>query len=240
MDASDKEKASDHMSYGVSSGWQFGNPSLGLVSTTPAAPSTHQGDQTGAGASPPSSSMTMSSFSHCPWNASANLAASRLSESGAPSDSLLSFLQSGIGILPPSFPADSAFIQRAARYSCFHDGSLGGMMNPFSTPQFLNPYSNAANGLERAGVQNNEVGMTEAPRNESLPTRGDDHPTEDRHQVVNLQASATNKFSQLDSAGGGGQDAAGDSSPKELAAKKRKLTNDVGLCHFHSCSLLFV
>ncbi|XP_073284482.1 transcription factor bHLH76-like isoform X3 [Primulina huaijiensis] len=41
----------------------------------------------------------------------------------------------------PHFPADSAFIQRAARFSSFSGGNFGEMMNSFTVPDPLNPYS---------------------------------------------------------------------------------------------------
>lgn len=58
--------------------------------------------------------------------------------SGTSSSGGGSFLQTGPGILPPSlshFPADSAFIERAAaRFSCFGATSSGGMAaDPFGT-----------------------------------------------------------------------------------------------------------
>lgn len=54
------------------------------------------------------------------------------------------FLPGATGILPQSlthFPADSGFIERAARYSCFSGGNFGDIMNPFSIPESVNPYS---------------------------------------------------------------------------------------------------
>ncbi|KAJ8570062.1 hypothetical protein K7X08_006639 [Anisodus acutangulus] len=38
------------------------------------------------------------------------------------------------------FPADSGFIERAARFSCFSGGNFSDMMNPFSIPGSMNPY----------------------------------------------------------------------------------------------------
>ncbi|XVF43313.1 hypothetical protein PTKIN_Ptkin02bG0030400 [Pterospermum kingtungense] len=55
-----------------------------------------------------------------------------------------SMLKGGIylptGILPPSLsqlPADSAFIERAARFSSFNGGNFSDMMNPFSIPESM-------------------------------------------------------------------------------------------------------
>ncbi|XP_016462240.2 transcription factor bHLH49 isoform X1 [Nicotiana tabacum] len=50
------------------------------------------------------------------------------------------------GMLPQSlsqFPADSGFIERAARFSCFSGGKVGDMMNPFTIPSSPNTYHNA-------------------------------------------------------------------------------------------------
>ncbi|KAJ6768599.1 TRANSCRIPTION FACTOR BHLH49 [Salix koriyanagi] len=47
------------------------------------------------------------------------------------------FLPNASGMLPQSlsqFPADSAFIERAARFSCFNGESFNDMVNPFGAP----------------------------------------------------------------------------------------------------------
>ena len=54
------------------------------------------------------------------------------------------FMHTDAGILPQSFsqfPPDSAFIERAARFSCFGGGSFSDMMNLFSIPNSLCLYS---------------------------------------------------------------------------------------------------
>ncbi|KAF8378524.1 hypothetical protein HHK36_029867 [Tetracentron sinense] len=57
------------------------------------------------------------------------------------------FSQTGAGILPQSlshFPADSAFIERAARFSCFNGGNFSDMVNHFGISESLSsPYSRA-------------------------------------------------------------------------------------------------
>ncbi|CAN4121984.1 unnamed protein product [Withania somnifera] len=65
----------------------------------------------------------------------------------SPSNGMLKggmFLPSAPMMLPQSFmqiPADSGFIERAARFSCFSGGNFGDMMNPFSIPESsMNPY----------------------------------------------------------------------------------------------------
>ncbi|KAJ4961860.1 hypothetical protein NE237_021770 [Protea cynaroides] len=99
------------------------------------------------------------------------------------------FLQGGAGILPPSlsqFPADSAFIERAARFSCFGGGNFGDIVNPFGMSESLSSYSKcvgtvqgvqggpedlSANGLKPvmgAQVQNNELNMLEVSKDVSV------------------------------------------------------------------------
>ncbi|KAJ8529161.1 hypothetical protein K7X08_035996 [Anisodus acutangulus] len=58
------------------------------------------------------------------------------------------------GMLPQSLaqlPADSGFIERAARFSCFSGGNFSDMMNPFSVPESMKPCYRgeflASNGL---------------------------------------------------------------------------------------------
>ncbi|KZV47480.1 hypothetical protein F511_23598 [Dorcoceras hygrometricum] len=62
------------------------------------------------------------------------------------------FLPAVPGMVPPSlphFPTDPAFIERAARFSCFSGGHFSEMVNPFSTPDHLNPYSRGFGPLQR-------------------------------------------------------------------------------------------
>ncbi|XP_073131394.1 transcription factor bHLH49-like [Henckelia pumila] len=69
------------------------------------------------------------------------------------------FLPAVPGMVPPSlphFPTDPAFIERAARFSCFSGGKFTEMMNPFSTPDHSNPYSRGFGPMQRP----NDVGGT--------------------------------------------------------------------------------
>ncbi|GAA0185964.1 hypothetical protein LIER_33252 [Lithospermum erythrorhizon] len=57
------------------------------------------------------------------------------------------FLPTVPGLHPQSLaqiPADSGFIERAARFSCFSAGNFADIMNPFSSPEPLNPYRGIA------------------------------------------------------------------------------------------------
>lgn len=96
------------------------------------------------------------------------------------------FLPNVPGMLPQSLsqlPADSAFIERAARFSCFNGGNFNDMVNPFPVPESMGPYSRgvemmpgaldilAGNGMKSAsGVhsQKNELNVDEALKDASL------------------------------------------------------------------------
>ncbi|KAG7975269.1 hypothetical protein I3843_06G089800 [Carya illinoinensis] len=85
--------------------------------------------------------------------------------------------------LPP-FPADSAFIERAARFSCFNGGNFNDMVNPFTIPESMSLYSggggmiqgtqeafagNSLKPVSGAHSQENELGVGEASKDVSLP-----------------------------------------------------------------------
>lgn len=98
------------------------------------------------------------------------------------------FLPNAPGMLPQGlsqFPADSGFIERAARFSCFNGGNFSDMMNPFSIPESLNPYSRgggmlqqdvfASNGLKSVPggqSQKDEPSMAEISKDVSSAVRG--------------------------------------------------------------------
>ncbi|XP_050372158.1 transcription factor bHLH49 [Argentina anserina] len=81
------------------------------------------------------------------------------------------------GMLPQSlsqFPADSGFIERAARFSCFSGGSVGDLMNPFDTSLYSKggmmhwaqevvagqgPRAMSSNELNQVGDTSNEVSL---------------------------------------------------------------------------------
>ncbi|XWS64139.1 hypothetical protein CRYUN_Cryun06bG0161000 [Craigia yunnanensis] len=56
------------------------------------------------------------------------------------------YLPISTGILPQSvsqLPADSAFIERAARFSSFNGGNFSDMVNPYAIPESMGPYTRA-------------------------------------------------------------------------------------------------
>ncbi|EHA8588237.1 putative Transcription factor bHLH49 [Cocos nucifera] len=151
------------------------------------------------------------------------------------------FLQTGPGVLSPSlsdFPTDSAFIERAARFSSFHGGNLNGMVSPFSTAESLSSYSNTPKGVLGAQIQQSKMSTTEARMDASLPV---DHgsssrsPTKEQRDKGNLYGAGVlgNESAEPEFSGGGREEApnlaspAGDSSSKGLAAKKRRRSDQV-------------
>ncbi|KAK6931400.1 Myc-type, basic helix-loop-helix (bHLH) domain [Dillenia turbinata] len=57
------------------------------------------------------------------------------------------FLPTAAAMLPQSlsqFPADAAFIERAARFSCFDSGNFSDMMNPINMPDSISLYTKGA------------------------------------------------------------------------------------------------
>ncbi|XP_059648697.1 transcription factor bHLH49 [Cornus florida] len=95
-------------------------------------------------------------------------------------------LPTASGMLPHSlsqFPADSGFIERAARFSCFSGGNFSDVMNAFTFPEPVSPYSRvsaamkrpqeafASNGLKSLSggqSQRNEVNVAEVFKGGSL------------------------------------------------------------------------
>ncbi|MQM19606.1 hypothetical protein Taro_052612 [Colocasia esculenta] len=130
------------------------------------------------------------------------------------------FLQNGAGMLPPSlqsqFPADSAFIERAARFSCFNGVSLGGMMSPF-----------AAGILPGAQEQMNEGQVGESSQNTSMSADNTAFNGGSLHGV----GIPGNDSGEPEFSGGGregtpnSENTVGEPSSKGLSAKKRKRVN---------------
>ncbi|CAL5354901.1 unnamed protein product [Camellia sinensis] len=61
-------------------------------------------------------------------------------------------LPSAPGMLPQSlsqFPANSGFIEQAARFSCFSGGNFSEMMNPSGISESMNPYTSGAATMQR-------------------------------------------------------------------------------------------
>uniref|UniRef100_A0A5B6Z6X0 Putative transcription factor bHLH49 isoform X1 n=1 Tax=Davidia involucrata TaxID=16924 RepID=A0A5B6Z6X0_DAVIN len=147
------------------------------------------------------------------------------------------FLPTASGMLPQSlsqFPADSGFIERAARFSCFSGGNYGHMINPFSFPESMGPCSRGAavmqgpqevyagNGLKSVSggqSQKNGVNMAEASKDVSLsidhePAEGSPLKNERKnesfvrsHDESNQGVGVSgNESDEAEFSGGGGQE----------------------------------
>ncbi|KAB5544705.1 hypothetical protein DKX38_012817 [Salix brachista] len=83
------------------------------------------------------------------------------------------FLPNASGMLPQSlsqFPADSAFIERAARFSCFNGESFNDMGNPFGAPESMGLFSRGRGMMQGTGENFMGSGMKsvsggQAPKN---------------------------------------------------------------------------
>ncbi|KAK9107191.1 hypothetical protein Syun_023202 [Stephania yunnanensis] len=147
------------------------------------------------------------------------------------------FLQAGAGILTQSlaqFPADSAFIERAARFSCFNGGNFSDMVSPFSMPASHNPYLKGPGTIQdlqevppATGLrpllgnpsQNNEPNFTGSGRNISLPVEQvmmDGSPNKNEKEKGSSlschpdeakqgNGASSNESDQAEFSGGGGQ-----------------------------------
>ncbi|KAL2542792.1 Transcription factor bHLH [Abeliophyllum distichum] len=152
-------------------------------------------------------------------------------------------------MLPPSlphFPADSGFIERAARFSCFGGGNFVDMMSPSES---LNPYTgdsleafmgNGSKSLPAMQSQRHEINAIECSKEVSLPvelgTEGslikndkmiENFPSSHDEAKYGIGVSA-HESDEAKFSGSGFQeeldDAAGESSAKGLGSKKRKRT----------------
>ncbi|KAM1065270.1 hypothetical protein ACFX13_021161 [Malus domestica] len=153
------------------------------------------------------------------------------------------FLPNGPGVLPQSlsqFPADSAFIERAARFSCFNGGNFSDMVNPFGVPESMSMYSkggglmpwtqelvagNGSKGVPGVHSQRNELngdvslpmeqGTTEGSplKNEKKSESLAKSHDEARHAI----GGSGNESDEADSSGGGG---AGQEEPSMLEGAK--------------------
>lgn len=251
MEKGDQDHLNYHQPSGIPAEWRFGSPqpppqSLAMMPSNPM----------GAGSSPcPSVSMV---DSYCPtlWdhtqpnsqglgfpeatNAAPNrppptLDSSRLEMGAAAS----MYLQSGgVGILPPTglpqFSADSAFIERAARFSCLGGTSFSALMSPFGgMNQPLDGYST---GLKMMlGVQlspNDTPSMGESSKGMSVdhgsPNGGSPMSSQKDARSQGTAAAGTVSGGEAELNGNGlgenpnSENAAADPSAEGLAAKKRK------------------
>ncbi|KAL1551182.1 transcription factor bHLH49-like isoform X1 [Salvia divinorum] len=133
----------------------------------------------------------------------------------------------------PNFPADSGFIERAARFSCFSGGNFGEMMNPFAVPDPPNPFSR---GLGVVHSQRHEMNMAELSKEGGLFLRkpgaeGSPFKNEKRSESLHDEAKqgvgvSGNDSDEAECSGRGPQEEVacltGESPGKGLGPKKRK------------------
>ncbi|KAL9226120.1 hypothetical protein vseg_001970 [Gypsophila vaccaria] len=205
MDMSDKnsseiEKRDDGPSNfnppGMSGDWRFNDAnfsssSMGLVS------SGNGMGTCGDGVGPSCSSGAMvDSFGQPMWEHPVNPASLGFSEMNAHGGGIsasdpLSMLKNGMfvpnmsGMLAQSlsqFPADSAFIERAARFSSFSGGHFGELLNPFGVHQPVNPYLQGGTVMQQ-GPQELLVGNTMKSLPYRQPPKSDANVTESSKDV---------------------------------------------------------
>nr|XP_010929074.1 transcription factor bHLH49 isoform X1 [Elaeis guineensis] len=256
MDSNDKcgmeKRSGDHLNHqtsGISASWQFGTPSMGAVPANPPI-AMCQGAPITSSSCP--SVTVVDSFGPGPWNHPANpqnsgfsnvqttMSASTSIPIGKPVSvsSREMFLPPIPGILLPSlslFPADSAFIERAARFSCFNGGNFSDITNAFGPSESLTPLSNASRDVTGDQVQKSELHLNEVPRDIVVPigcgSIGGSPLNNRRDQGSSLVGGLSNEcweanFSEDDQEKSPElTNTAGNSSSSDLAAKKRKRTD---------------
>lgn len=144
------------------------------------------------------------------------------------------FLPNAHGMLLPhslsQFPADSGFIERAARFSCFGRGNFGNMVNSFSASESMNPFARIGPVMMQQAQEvfggnglNSDVKMNETSKGVSLSaeqgatTEGSPLKNERRSNSFGMSG---NESDEAQNSGADGQD--NPSSSKAIGLKKRK------------------
>lgn len=268
MDMNDKSEAEkrneETLSYHpprLSTDWQYSsanvaNSSMGLVANR--NPMTVCGDVLG----PSSSSGSMvDSFGPAVWEHFVNPTELGFNEmnmaNGASTSDPLSMLKGALflpnmsGMMLPhslsQFPADSAFIERAARFSSFNGGHFGDMLNPLGIHQPSSPYvrggammhgpedvlpGNGMKPMPNGQSQETEGNGAETSKDGSLPTDIEGSPPKNGKTVERSRQEAQqgvsmsgNDSDEAGFSGSGAQEDPTPSSAKGLGSKKRKWGN---------------
>ncbi|XP_019149816.1 PREDICTED: transcription factor bHLH49-like isoform X2 [Ipomoea nil] len=137
----------------------------------------------------------------------------------------------------PQFPADSDFLQRAARFSCFSGGNLGDMMNPFNVPESLSPYFRGLTPTQRpqqvfVGSNGLKPAPAPAPAGEISNGAADGSPLNNDSAIeyaVGSRNSAKegggafgNEANEPECSSRGGHDVSEGAGGESSASKKRK------------------
>nr|WCO08275.1 hypothetical protein [Suaeda aralocaspica] len=274
MEMNDKEKSElekgnqEPLSYhssGVSTDWRydipnFANSSLGLVSAGNSMAVC--GDAVGPSCS---SGSMVDSFGPTVWEHPVNTGTAPIGfnemnvHNGAGVSDPLSMLKSGLflqsmaGMLPHSlsqFPTDSAFIERAARFSSFSGGHFGDMLNPLGVHQSGSPYGrggvmmqgpqevlsgNSLKPMVGRHSQKPEASLAETSKDDCLPQEhgpmeGNSPKNEtmverSRDEAKQGVSTSGNDSDEPEFSGGTAQDDGGALMTKGVGARKRKRRN---------------
>lgn len=142
----------------------------------------------------------------------------------------------GSMFLPPvsgmlsNFPADSGFIERAARFSCFNGGNFSEMMNQFTVPDPMNPYSRSLGIVQGQDhvLGGNRMNVTELSKegNEGSPFKNEKRSESFHEEVKQGVNGSGNDSDEAEYSGRGPHEevdcVTGESSGKGLGARKRK------------------
>ncbi|KAK9750573.1 hypothetical protein RND81_02G206600 [Saponaria officinalis] len=231
---SDREKRNDGPSNynpsGLSGDWRFDDTNY--------ASSSMGACVDGVGPSCSSGGM-VDSFGQPVWEHPVNAASLGFCEMNAHSGGASGmFVPNMSGMLAQSlsqFPADSAFIERAARFSSFSGGHFGELLNPFGLHQSGNTF--LPGGPVMHGPQEVLSGNTLKNVPYRLPQKSDANLTETSHGAVDRGSpknGATakqrvsmsgNESDEIEHSAGGTREDASVSPAKSLGAKKRKRVN---------------
>lgn len=267
MDVNDKsevEKKNDETLRYLSTDWQYNganvaNSSMGLIPNRN-NPMSVCGDVV-VGPSSSSGSM-VDSFGPAVWEHLVNpLGFNEMNlPNGASTSDPLSMLKAGLflpnmsEILPHSlsqFPADSAFIERAARFSSFNGGHYGDVLSPFSVHQPGNPFvrggpmmhsspqevlpgnpvkpvsSNHSREIERnLGETSKDVSLPQEHEGmERSPTQNVAKVKRSREEAKQGVSMSGNDSDEAGFSGNGAQEDGPPSSGKRLGSKKGKWGN---------------
>ncbi|XP_060214999.1 transcription factor bHLH49-like [Lycium barbarum] len=137
-------------------------------------------------------------------------------------------------VMLPQFPADSGFIERAARFSCFSGGNFGDMMNPFSIPESMNPYHRgpapmqgpqevlACNGLKSPQKQHlSNVDTEKSPLKNEKKSESFARSQDEAKEVVGVSGNESDEAGcsgRREETEGAGEESYG----KNIGSKKRK------------------
>ncbi|WOK95225.1 transcription factor bHLH76-like [Canna indica] len=216
--------------------WQFSNPAMSLV---PANTCIAAGLATPLTSSPYLPAPMVDALAAGHWNhnlrGECNILSTTTAISSTPIGKPITMSSRGMilstapGIFPtslPHFPADSAFIERAARFSCFGGGNFSGM-NLFAPSQSMAPSHRDGMGVQDLKTEfhmtENKVGLLNGS-----PVKNEIDKRISHIVIANSESHDANLTEDGQEGNTDSTDAAGNSSPSDLAVnKRRKIIQDV-------------